>query len=757
MGKLKCGCLADLGVIMSESDDVIKEFLTESNENLDQVDRELVELEKNPANQALIGSIFRSIHTIKGLAGFLAFPNLERLTHAGESLLSDLREGKLQLSVDRASALLAMVDAIRKIMSRIQESGAEGNEKYQGLIESLNFHRNADKTGTANTPVFLKEAVSLVKFKSSEASIETPHAPTSSHEKSYENTEDQLVHMSDSSIRVDVGLLDKLMNQVGELVLVRNQLLQFTSGSNDSTFLGTSQRLNLITSELQEGVMKTRMQPIDNVWNKFPRLLRDLAQSCGKVVRLEMKGNHTELDRTIIEAIKDPMTHLIRNAVDHGIETAEERAAAGKVIEGCISLRAYHEGGQVNIEMVDDGGGMDTEKIKKKALQRGLLTEEQIGRMNDREIQNLIFLPGFTTKERVTNVSGRGVGMDVVKTNIERIGGTVEVLSKMGEGTTIKMKIPLTLAIIPALMIDNGGGRYAIPQISLVELLRLEGNEVKHKVEYIHNAPVYRLRGKLLPLVYLRKVLKEAPTAGAIDDSGLNIVVLQTDNKQFGLVVERINDTEEIVVKPLGLQLKSVSVFAGATIMGDGMVALILDVMGLAQKARVISQVIEDHVRKQEALKEDLAEKDQNRVSLLLLAVGGEGRAAIRLSEVTRLEVFPKASLEKSGNLKVIQHRNEILPLIHLSGFLQKSNIENWADQLQVVVHMDGEKKVGLVVDKILDIVEGSLILQQLSVREGVMGTAVIQNRVTDLVDMKQVVRHMGNYENPNLLAKKEV
>jgi two-component system chemotaxis sensor kinase CheA len=376
--------------------------------------------------------------------------------------------------------------------------------------------------------------------------------------------------------------------------------------------------------------------------------------------------------------------------------------------------------------------------------------------MNEREIQNLIFLPGFTTKEKVTNVSGRGVGMDVVKINIERIGGTVEVQSKKGEGATIKMKIPLTLAIIPALMIDNGGRRYAIPQISLVELLRLEGDEVKHKVEYIHNAPVYRLRGKLLPLVYLRKVLKEAPTAGAMDDSGLNIVVLQADNKQFGLVVERINDTEEIVVKPLGLQLKSVSVFAGAAIMGDGMVALILDVMGLAQKARVISGIIEDHVRKQEALKEDSSEKDQNRVSLLLLAVGSEGRAAIRLSEVTRLEVFPKASLEKSGHLRVIQHRNEILPLIHLSGFLQKSHIENWADQLQVVVHVDGEKKVGLVVDKILDIVEGSLILQQLSVREGVVGTAVIQNRVTDLVDMKQVVHHVGSYETVNLLAKKE-
>ena len=309
--------------------------------------------------------------------------------------------------------------------------------------------------------------------------------------------------VADSTIRVDVGLLDKLMNLVGELVLSRNQIMQFAANHEDSTFMATTQHLNLVTGELQEGVMKTRMQPIGNVWNRFPRVVRDLAVACGKQVRVEMEGAETELDRTIIEAIKDPMTHLVRNSVDHGIESPQDRVAAGKPAEGRLYLRAYHEGGQVNIEISDDGGGINPEKIRDKALQKGMITAEQAARMSEREIVNLIFLPGFSTAEKVTNVSGRGVGMDVVKTNIEKIGGNVDVQSRSGMGTTLKIKIPLTLAIIPALMVVVGEQRYAIPQVSLLELVRLDGELARKGVEMIHGAPVYRLRGRLLPLVYL--------------------------------------------------------------------------------------------------------------------------------------------------------------------------------------------------------------------------------------------------------------
>jgi two-component system, chemotaxis family, sensor kinase CheA len=387
-------------------------------------------------------------------------------------------------------------------------------------------------------------------------------------------------------------LLDKLMNLVGELVLARNQILQFSNGKEDVGLIAPSQRLNLITTELQEGVMKTRMQPIGNIWSKFPRTVRDVATMCGKQVRIEMEGKETELDKTIIEAIKDPLTHIVRKSVDHGIETPPKRVAAGKSAEGRLSLRAYHEGGQVIIEISDDGAGLDPEKLRRKAVEKGLITPEQSARMSEREATNLIFLPGFSTADKVTNVSGRGVGMDVVKTNIDKIGGTVDVQSKPGTGTTVRMKIPLTLAIIPALIVTNGGERYAIPQISLLELVRLEGEDAKKRIELIQGVPVYRLRGRLLPLVHLDRELRVDPSAKDPSEvDAVNIVILQADDRQFGLVVDHINDTEEIVVKPLGKQLKGIRTFAGSTIMGDGRVALILDVLGIAQASNVVNEV----------------------------------------------------------------------------------------------------------------------------------------------------------------------
>lgn len=392
--------------------------------------------------------------------------------------------------------------------------------------------------------------------------------------------------MADTSIRVDVGLLDKLMNLVGELVLARNQITQFGSSQEDPAFLGTVQRLNLLTGELQAGVMKTRMQPVGSVWGKFPRLVRDLAVACGKQVRIDMEGQETELDRTIIEAVRDPLTHMVRNAVDHGIEPPAERAAWGKPAEGRLFLHALHEGGKVVIELTDDGGGIDPRRVRDKALLSGLVTPEQAARLGDRELLDLIFLPGFSTTDRVTQFSGRGVGMDVVRTNIEKIGGTVDVDSTLGRGTTIRMKIPLTLAIIPALVVSTGGDRYAIPQVSLLELVRLEGEQVRKGVEQFHGIPVYRLRGNLLPLVYLDRELGVEPIRAGDE---INIVVLQADDRPFGLVVDAIRDTEEIVVKPLQKALKGIGVFSGATIMGDGNVALILDVLGLAQRAGVVS------------------------------------------------------------------------------------------------------------------------------------------------------------------------
>jgi two-component system chemotaxis sensor kinase CheA len=546
--------------------------------------------------------------------------------------------------------------------------------------------------------------------------------------------------VSDSTVRVDVRLLDKLMNLVGELVLSRNQIMQFAATQENTTFLTSSQHLNHVTTELQEGVMKTRMQPIGNIWNKFPRVVRDLAASCAKQARIEMEGAETELDRTIIEAIKDPMTHVVRNSVDHGIENPQARLAAGKPAEGRILLRAFHEGGQVNIEVSDDGGGIDPERIKDKALQRGLISPEQAARMSEREITNLIFLPGLSTAEKVTNVSGRGVGMDVVKTNIEKISGTIDVQSKPGQGTTLKVKLPLTLAIIPALMVTSGEDQYAIPQASLLELVRVPGRDAGKAVEMVHGAPVYRLRGNLLPLVYLHHELK---VDSKTHRNAVSIVVLQADDRQFGLVVDGINDSKDIVVKPLGKHLKGISAFSGATIMGDGKVALILDVLGISQRAHVVSEARERTLSEASSLRPETRHQQE---ALLLLRNGDEARFGIPLSMVARLEEFPVSSIEKTGTRHVVQYRGEIMPLVRLSEILNGGSfVKNESrETVQVVVYRAGARSVRLVVDRIVDIVEDRIAITRDRRGSGLLGSAVVEGRVTDVLDVAGVIESAG-------------
>jgi two-component system chemotaxis sensor kinase CheA len=543
-----------------------------------------------------------------------------------------------------------------------------------------------------------------------------------------------------------VALLDKLMNLVGELVLARNQMLQVAPGVADASFTATSQRLNLITTELQSGVMKTRMQPIRNVWEKLPRVVRDLALLCGKQARVVVEGSETELDKTILEAIKDPLTHLVRNCIDHGIERPAERLAAQKPAEGRLSLRAFHEGGQVNIEISDDGHGIDLQAIEHKALEKGLVTAEQTARMSDHDRRNLIFLPGLSTAAKVSNVSGRGVGMDVVKTNIEKIGGVVDVQSRPGLGTTFRIKIPLTLAIIPALLVTTGGDRYAVPQISLLELVRLKGARAQESIEIIQGAPVYRLRGNLLPLVYLNQELQLQDDFVFADEETVNIVVLQADNRRFGLVVDQVNDTEEIVVKPLGQHLQGIKLLSGATIMGDGQVALILDIVGIAQHANILAQA---HHRGPAS--EDRAEGDRHRPrrTMLLVLTGDGRRMAIPLSSVARLEKFSRSRLERLGDRPVVQYRGQILPLIDM-GKLVDDQLPAGADPVtqaagdetvHVVVCFHGGGSVGLVVAKILDIVEHRADASVDPVGGRPASSAVIQQRVTELVDLDELLQ----------------
>ncbi len=734
---------------MGEMDDIIKEFLIESTEGLDQLDRDFVKLEKTPDSKDLLASIFRSVHTIKGTGGILGFDKLGAVAHVGESMLSRMRDRKLSLNPRVTTALLSLVDALRKMLSSIEMTGAEGDGDYSGVVAAV----TSILDGSADTAVVPPHAA--IPLQSTAASEKLgsdddasmpqmpPPAAASAPAKGLPDLPSEKHDaLASSTIRVDVGLLDKVMNLVGELVLARNQVLQFTTTTKDATFLRTAQRLNLITTELQEGVMKTRMQPIGNVWNKFPRVVRDLALGCAKQVRIDMDGADTELDKTIIEAIKDPLTHLVRNAVDHGIESPEQRKKAGKPPEGRLSLRAFHEGGQVNIEISDDGAGIDTDRVKRKAVERGTITSDHAARMSEREALNLIFLPGLTTAERVTNVSGRGVGMDVVKTNIEKIGGMVDVQSTAGHGTTLKIKIPLTLAIIPALIVTSGKERFAIPQVSLLELVRLEGADAIAGIEDIEGAPVYRLRGNLLPLVDLNRELG-LPASTTEDGKAqlVNIVVLQADDRQFGLVVDEINDTEEIVVKPLGKQLKGLACFAGATIMGDGQVALILDVLGIAQMANVVAE-LRSHAVTERAAKNVVSAGSKD--TWLLFTVGDDRRMATRLSSVSRLEEIPVTLIERSGDSEVVQYRQKIMPLIRVSALLNLPFSKKESDKAQVIVFAQGENYIGLIVDEIVDIVEQQIYLERCGQHADVTGSAVIQQRVTDVLDLDMIIAGAG-------------
>ncbi len=709
---------------MQEQDqDIIREFLVESHENLSRLDRELVELEKRPKDAELLASIFRTIHTIKGTCGFLGFTNLERIAHQAENLLSQLRDRQRELTPSLVSLILQTVDAVRKIMTSIEASGEEGSGQFEDLVERLRATARQDAQPSEPKP----------------GSKPVPADPQESTKREEDAAKSSAV--ADSNIRVGVGLLDKLMDLVGELVLTRNQILQFNAEREDAALNATSQRLNLITTELQEGVMKTRMQPIGMVWNKLPRVVRDMAVSLGKQIRLEMEGAETELDRTIIEAIKDPLVHLVRNACDHGIEAPEARQRAGKKPQGTLALRAYHEGGQVNIEIADDGAGIDVARVKQKGIEKGLLRPEHAEKMTDREALNLIFQPGFSTAKIVTNVSGRGVGMDVVKSNIEKIGGVVDIFSRAGEGSTVKLKIPLTLAIIPGLVIASGGERFVIPQVSLLELIRLEGDSSERHIEQVHGTPVYRRRGSLLPIAYLDRVLG---LSAARDSAAVNIVVLQAEDRQFGLVVDAIHDTQEIVVKPLGKQLKGLSVYAGATIMGDGRVALILDVLGIGQRSGVLAEVHEQTRAAQEQKTQSAAQLER----LLLFRAGSFHRLAVPLGLVARLEEFPANSIERAGGDQVVQYRGRILPLASLRDLLQPgaAGLAQAADPVQVIVFNDGDHSVGLAVDQILDVVEDVVSVRQGASRPGLLGSAVVGKRVTDFLDLNYVLQAAANW-----------
>jgi two-component system chemotaxis sensor kinase CheA len=738
-------------------DDLLREFLTETAENLSVLDVELVRFEQNPQDETILGNIFRLVHTIKGTCGFLGLPRLERVAHAGENVLGKFRDRALVVTPSSVSLILRSLDRIKEILGALEQTGVEPDGSDEELIEQL--HRvergeqlDDDIPAAAPEPVAPAAAAAEAKVPAVQAqtAVVEQAAATAVSSEPAEPAARQAQggpggaaaaesSVANQSIRVSVDLLENLMTTVSELVLTRNQLLQILrSSGRDSEFAAPLQRLNHVTSELQEGVMKTRMQPIGNAWSKLPRLVRDLSHDLKKKVDLQMLGAETELDRQVLELIRDPLTHMVRNSIDHGLEMPVDRVAAGKSEVGCITLNAFHEGGHILIEISDDGKGLNVEAIRRKAIQNGLVSELEAAEMADQQIYQFVFKAGFSTAAAVTSVSGRGVGMDVVKTNIEKIGGTVDLKSQPGRGTTFTIKIPLTLAIVSALIIECGGERFALPQISVMELVRaVPGGE--HRIERIKGTPVLRLRNRLLPLVSLSEMLKLETRDH--EKTETFIVVAQVGANIFGIIVDQVFDTEEIVVKPVAPILRHIGLFSGNTILGDGSVIMILDPNGIASAAGEMQQVGESAAQTAAAVQRGGASRSTDAMTLLIFRAGNNTPKAVALSLVARLEDFDTDTIELSNGQPVVQYRGSLMPLVPCDPAWElKPGL-----RCPVLVFADRDRAMGLVVDEIIDIVEDRLQIQLGTERPGFFGSAIIAGRATEVIDSAHYLRQAFN------------
>jgi two-component system chemotaxis sensor kinase CheA len=738
-------------------DDLLREFLTETGESLDTVDNQLVRFEQDPNNAKILDNIFRLVHTIKGTCGFLGLPRLEALAHAAETLMGKFRDG-MPVTGQAVTLILTTIDRIKEILGQLEATEAEPDGSDQDLIDELQAMVERGMAAMAAAapepavalgtlvPQLLERPlrpgeVSLDELERAfrETAIEVAPAPAKQPEPQAaaakqakpkkplvdpEASENDRV--ANQSIRVNVDTLEHLMTMVSELVLTRNQLLEISRRNEDTEFKVPLQRLSNVTAELQEGVMKTRMQPIGNAWQKLPRIVRDLSGELHKQIELEMHGADTELDRQVLDLIKDPLTHMVRNSADHGLETPAERAAAGKPEQGTIRLSAYHEGGHIIICIADNGRGLNTEKIKAKAVANGLVSEADLEKMTEAQIHKFIFAPGFSTAASVTSVSGRGVGMDVVRTNIDQIGGTIDVKSVAGEGSSVTIKIPLTLAIVSALIVEAAGDRFAIPQLAVVELVRARANS-EHRIERIKDTAVLRLRNKLLPLMHLKKLLRIDDGSSSDPENGF-IVVTQVGSQTFGIVVDGVFHTEEIVVKPMSTKLRHIEMFSGNTILGDGAVIMIIDPNGIAKALGASGGASHEIADENAASRASAAEQ---LTSLLVFRAGTSQPKAVPLGLVTRLEEIAVDKIELSNGRYMVQYREQLMPLVQMAGVsVQTSGTQ------PILVFADDRRSMGLVVDEIIDIVEERLNIEVAGSQEGILGSAVIKGQATEVIDV---------------------
>ena len=803
-----------------EDDEILQGFIEESLEHLADIENDLLEIEEGGANidEDLVNKVFRAAHSNKGGAGFMGLTVIQDLAHSMENVLGLIRSCKLIPNSEVINVLLQASDKLNTMIEDVSNSNEYDIEEHliplNAIFNGEALQPQTDSAPVEETPETVEEIVEEVPIeavpapepaveKEPEVMVPTPvpepppqaAAPAPPPKKAAPPAVKKAAAKVkvDTSIRVHVSLLDSLMTLAGELVLSRNQLLQTIASDDVRNAESVGQRIDLITSELQEAIMLTRMQPIGNVFGKFPRVVRDLSSKLKKDIDLIIVGKDVELDKTIIESINDPLTHLVRNSVDHGIELPADRVKAGKLAKGTVTLKAYHAAGQVVIEITDDGKGLDGEYLGEAAVDKGLMTAEQVAAMSDKEKVNLILLPGFSTAKEVTDVSGRGVGMDVVKTNLDQLGGQVDLISEVGVGTTISIKLPLTLAIIPCQIIMTGGERYAIPQVNLEELLRIPASQVKNRVERVGNAEVVRLRGNLLPLIRLSDVLNidrtyydteeddfkkdrrerisdrrgkdtllttdgevdiqtqdestaEPSGARSIEDrrytasSALNIVVVSNGSLKYGLIVDKLQDSEEIVIKPLGKHLQACKGYAGATIMGDGRIALILDVANLAVMAELTSMDGTDRASEVAQAAEELVKSQKDKQALLTFRSSETEQFVVPLNQVERIEKIKRSDIEELGGKRVMQYRGGSISLLAIDDVATVQPIADH-DDLLVIIFNIANQIVGLLAIGPIDALEISMSIDDTTLKQnGIMGSTIIDGQTTMLVDIFEVV-----------------
>ena len=795
-------------------EELLGEFLTESNENLASIEQQLMDLEARPDDAELLDGIFRVIHTVKGSCGFLGLVGLQKVAHAGENLLGKIRATKYQVDDQFVSLLLECADAIKALLEGLEDSGSEPDLDHDDLIERLHAAERTVEEGSqsaastasneADDPMawlkdiddaiiaILKETnwctpdavmqagfaalrdmegmspgdalkilgiaktVQKLEVESApksepkvEAAVEAPVAPpkpkatpptpskaaikpVKQEVKAVATQEKQQRPKSAGSIRVDIELLDNLMNQVGELVLTRNRLVQMMMTSGNMEYVRVSRDVDHITEQLQAQLLRTRMQPIQSVWNSIPRIVRDMGKQLDKKIKVVMEGEETELDRTILNALKDPLTHIIRNSCDHGVEMPETRRAVGKPAEGILKLSASQESGFIVILIEDDGAGIDAAGVKRKAVNMGVLTEEQVEAISDKAALQLIFHAGLSTAEKVSNISGRGVGMDVVRTEIEKVGGSVDISSERGKGTTLRIRIPLTLAIISAMIVACDGHRFAIPQMSVRELLNAP--ESSQDWQEVGGQPFYRLRGKLLPIMRLKETLQFADD---VKNEG-SIVVVDIGDRTYGVLVDEIFGAEEIVVKPLGIHFQQTRFYGGCSILGDGVVIPIFDcnelasLMKLSQEAEALQHMDEEETVSMHELQHTL-----------VFSEAGQ-RFAIPMALIDRLELFPEKTVEHSGTSEVLQYRGDVIAVLRWRDLIGASKSEVDPEQeVYGLILSDGHKWLCLQVEEVVDILETPLDIKMASDNPLFLGTSVIEDIATEVVDVFEVVKQI--------------